>query len=158
MGNFKITLQMSAWLPTGSCWFVVVVVDPSCSSLPCVCDPTCRYELYSCVRWSRSVCTVLSLPLEDGRQPIPHRAPDPEPFGHLYLGFHLLPAVQEENLLEDLEDEGRQECQRTLFISSVLEAKLKTFWRLQPGDAYHNSCDSPEVTLFTLPFMKEFQI
>lgn len=117
-------------------------VDPNCSSLLCVWS-YCRYELYSRVRWSWSVCTVLSLLLEDGRQPIPRWALDPEPCGHHYLDFHLLPAVQKENLLEDLEDEGRQECQRTLFLSSVLETKLKMFWRLQLGDTYQNSCHAP---------------
>ncbi|XP_071264348.1 heparan-alpha-glucosaminide N-acetyltransferase isoform X2 [Salvelinus alpinus] len=61
------------------------------------------YELHPGVRGPRGSGGVLPVPLAHGQQPIPRRAPDPEPSGHFLLGPHLLPAVQEERLLEDLE-------------------------------------------------------
>lgn len=72
-------------------------------SLNCVHDS--RYELHPRVRGPWSVRGVLPLPLAHGGQPIPRRAPHPEPCGYFLLGLHLLHALQKEDFLENLEAE-----------------------------------------------------
>lgn len=61
-----------------------------------------RYELHPRVRGPRSIRRVLPLPLANGQQPIPRRAPHPEPRGYVLLGPHLLRALQKEDFLENL--------------------------------------------------------
>lgn len=114
------------------------------------------WTLFSCTLVTK--CLHSTFPSAGGWQTAnPTLSTWPRTFWPPLFGFSSLTCCSERKSSGRFRRRGQTRMPEDIvYISSVLEAKLKTFWRLQPGDAYHNSCDSPEVTLFTSPFMKEF--
>lgn len=61
-----------------------------------------RHEFHPGLHWTRGVSKLLPLQVENAKQPVARGTPGTEPACDVHLGLHLVPPVQQKNILEDL--------------------------------------------------------